>query len=510
MTPIRRVILFLVGVNVILQLLRMLLTAPAVISPVSPHTQLGIQPLTSSIDRFPFANQETLPSNATIFRPVSRSEGFSIPELLQLCHNGHAMTITKHWAIESLEGQHEALGYKTDNFVNVCFPLEMATNQGCRSMGFCSDYVQYIAHAGGRLVDEFDKSVFHAKRVTCPNTTYLHGEWLIEPLFANVSRTDLADPGRVAYLTKRTLDALPDSLPVVRNLWLPNVEQITTQHLSVLPYFYKVLCKTKVTCTAIEAFFSVNKTIPWKPAQFISHSSPDVFEDAQNVFGEVQMDKLATATRSYNKFLHSYGKTGTKSTNRILECWLRHPNWPQLTLVGKSDVIVESLRRKAARSKNIQIFGFVDIPTLRALQIEHGVAICSSNHEGYGHYINDARTMGSLLMTTNHAPMNEFITGDGIDGILIEHDGKPTSAANQGLAHVFKSYAEVRTDDICAAVTRVLKLEEKEREHIGMAGRRSYDRATTLMVEKMAELLKEAWEHLGQHNESLHGAEYFH
>ncbi|KAI8616235.1 hypothetical protein BC830DRAFT_1118846 [Chytriomyces sp. MP71] len=55
------------------------------------------------------------------------------------------------------------------------------------------------------------------------------------------------------------------------------------------------------------------------------------------------------------------------------------------------------------------MLGFVDIRTLLALQIEHAIVVCSSCQEGYGHFINDARRMGSLVMTTDHAPMNEFV-----------------------------------------------------------------------------------------------------
>ncbi|KAI8614342.1 hypothetical protein BC830DRAFT_391931 [Chytriomyces sp. MP71] len=383
----------------------------------------------------------------------------------------------------------------------------MATNQGCRSMGFCSDYIQYIAHAGGRLVDQFGDSEFIAKRINCPNSTYLHGEYLTHPLLQNISKKDV-DRGRVAQLTKLTPETLPESIPRVRNLWLPNLEQTKKEHLPVIPLFYKILCKTRITCTAIKQYIKNKNVKPSPIFAFMAHSSPDVLQDAETVFGESQLNSLRTATRSFNKFIHTYGKTGTKSTVQVVECWLQHPEWPQLLIVGDKRSLRKELQEKASQARNIVELDYVDIPTLRALQIEHGIAICSSTQEGYGHYINDARSMGSLLLTTNHPPMSEFVNGDGVDGILIEHSGKPFASDYQALSEEFKSAVEMRTGDICASVERVLRLNESERERIGLEGRKSFERDTAFMIEKMAELLEEAWQHLGRDRQSLKGAEY--
>ncbi|KAI8616234.1 hypothetical protein BC830DRAFT_1183744 [Chytriomyces sp. MP71] len=498
MSPsVRQAVLLFLVANAAFQLLRMQLVLEAELSPSRLSSQLSATSANVTdrpLGRFPFAVQEMLPSNVTIYRPINETAGFSIPELLKFCHEGFAMTITKRWAIEAPEGHHEALAYKMHNFVNTCFPLEMATNQGCRSMGFCSDYIQYVYHAGGRLVDEFDESVFQAKRITCPNSSYLHGEYMNQPLYANISRANLTDAERVAHFVGMKLEELPQSLPQVRNLWLPNVEQ--------------VLCKTRITCTAIESFVKQNKSNIKAQFQFMSHSSPDAREDSQTLFGYQHFDALINTTRSFNKFLHAFGRTGTKGTTRVLECWLRHPVWPQLTLVGDTAILSANLKRRATRSRNVRLLSFLDIPTLRALQIEHGVALCSSSQEGYGHYLNDARSMGSLLMTTDHAPMNEFVHGDGMDGILIGHDGSPTSQDHQALGVVFKPYAEIRTDDVCDAVEHVLRLSERERERIGMEGRRSYDWETALMANNMLELLNEAWAHLGRERSSLLSSEY--
>jgi len=46
---------------------------------------------------------------------------------------------------------------------------------------------------------------------------------------------------------------------------------------------------------------------------------------------------------------------------------------------------------------------------LLGLQQSSGVHLCPSREEGFGHYINEARALGALVMTTNWAPMNDLV-----------------------------------------------------------------------------------------------------
>jgi glycosyltransferase involved in cell wall biosynthesis len=46
---------------------------------------------------------------------------------------------------------------------------------------------------------------------------------------------------------------------------------------------------------------------------------------------------------------------------------------------------------------------------LLRLQQSSGVHLCPSREEGFGHYINEARALGALVMTTNWAPMNDMV-----------------------------------------------------------------------------------------------------
>lgn len=55
---------------------------------------------------------------------------------------------------------------------------------------------------------------------------------------------------------------------------------------------------------------------------------------------------------------------------------------------------------------------------VRRLQNSHGIHVCVSEREGFGHYINEARAVGALVVTTNHPPMNELITEE--TGVLVQ------------------------------------------------------------------------------------------
>lgn len=43
--------------------------------------------------------------------------------------------------------------------------------------------------------------------------------------------------------------------------------------------------------------------------------------------------RLAAAVQPLSA-LHVRGKSGLKHTKQLLDCWLQHPDWPQLTVIG--------------------------------------------------------------------------------------------------------------------------------------------------------------------------------
>lgn len=52
----------------------------------------------------------------------------------------------------------------------------------------------------------------------------------------------------------------------------------------------------------------------------------------------------------------------------------------------------------------------ISFTQVRRFQSEHPIHICASEREGFGHYLNEARAAGAFIITTDHPPMNEFVT----------------------------------------------------------------------------------------------------
>ncbi|KAJ3032129.1 UNVERIFIED_CONTAM: hypothetical protein HDU68_004439 [Siphonaria sp. JEL0065] len=411
--------------------------------------------LKGPLRQFQFATTE---EKSLIHYPLNRSTGFSIAELLDLCHYGESLHITKDMAIFG------SIAQKTYNYLTTCYPIEISTSQSGRSMGHCSDFVQYIYYADARLSIEFGADTFERKAVTCPRSTFLHGEYANEPLI---------------------------KIPGLRNYWMPNLEQIRHEHLWYFRNVTKVLCKTKIMCEAAQKLMD-KEEITNVPAVYMSHSSPDPVTNMDELFGKKQATKMKEK-QNFKTFFHSYGHSGRKSTFAILDCWTWHHGWPTLTIVGNYER--EMLRKRYGHiPRNWKVYERVSIKKLRELQAANGIHIASSMQEGYGHYINEARAMGALVLTTDWAPMNEFVK-DGESGLLINHE-PPKAEVYQGMAPYFISPVSVNETGICDVIKRTLALDVPKRKEMGRKAREAYEFDTRLMISNLETMKKEAIQYL--------------
>ncbi|KAJ3026391.1 UNVERIFIED_CONTAM: hypothetical protein HDU68_005720 [Siphonaria sp. JEL0065] len=412
----------------------------------------------AAVSNFKYAATEL---RAAVYYPKNRTSGFSMQELLDLCHNGESLQITKEWAIR---GTAESL---TENYLGSCYALEISQSQSRRSMGHCSDIIQYVYYGNARLSVSFGQSAYESKGKLCPQTTYLHGEFFQESLLKHPRK--------------------------LRNLWLPNLEQIEASHLPLYQLATKILCKTKITCTASQMYMDDVNIKGGATLKYMSHSSPDARENAAELLGVDEYKRISERDDRYNRFYHAYGHSGRKSTDDLLHCWYGHPKWPKLTVVGHHNPH-EFIRKKYRGIKNlprnIEILSSVPVKKLRELQLSNGIHLCPSQQEGYGHYINEARAFGALVMTTHYPPMEEFVE-DGVSGVLIEHE-RPWPEPHQALQKYFISPVRVSSDDICRAVEKVMALDLETRKEIGRHARLAYEKDTEILKENMKELVKEA------------------
>ncbi|KAJ3020662.1 UNVERIFIED_CONTAM: hypothetical protein HDU68_010067 [Siphonaria sp. JEL0065] len=422
------------------------------------------------LDILPITNDPNHPTahKRILYRPKNNASEFTSNQLLELCTSGASLTITKTWA---LEGTLEDI---TTDYLTTCHPFEVSINQEGRSMGHCADFVNYIKYAGARLVRDLPDAIYEAKAKACPKSTYLHGEY----------------PINAFYYKKRKL----------RNVWLPNIEQIHSAQEWYFPETYMLLCKTKIACTALGKYLD-DQEIQGVKLKYMRHSTPDTKKAVETLLNITIVDGLRhhPLERDYNKFFHSYGHSQRKHTRELVSCWKRHPFWPKLTVVGglgerAFGTYPSIFNLWKAMYHNIDVLPFVSNDELRRLQYSHGVHICVSQQEGFGHYINEARALGSLVVTTNHPPMNEFVQ-DNVSGIL----ANPEHVDNENyqiIGKYFKPRAWVTSGSICAAVKRAMEIDIKTRIVIGGIARKSYEHDTREMKVAMAEILKDAEEYL--------------
>lgn len=159
--------------------------------------------------------------------------GFNISQLLNLCY--HGVNDRPNMITNSFSGAGPAM---EQLYLSTCYPIEIMTNQGERSMGLCSDWAQYIYHARARISDQYSSETISAKLRNCPNSIYLHGEHPKEDFF----------------------------IPGITNYWMPNAEQISHNQASLIPATHTFLAKTKFTAHALSMYLSRNNIT--KPRNF--------------------------------------------------------------------------------------------------------------------------------------------------------------------------------------------------------------------------------------------------
>lgn len=177
------------------------------------------------------------------------------------------------------------------------------------------------------------------------------------------------------------------------NVLIPNQERFPQRHLRRLRHVDVVLCKS---LHAQQIFASHGAT-----ARYIGFTSVD------RHLNEIEPD--------FGKFLHVAGRSTLKGTEMLLELWRDNSHWPRLTIVQHPNNASKDV------PKNVEmIVDYLPDEVLRRMQNEHGIHLCPSLSEGWGHYIVEAMSCGALVVTTDGPPMNELV--DAQRGIVVPWD----------------------------------------------------------------------------------------
>jgi hypothetical protein len=127
--------------------------------------------------------------------------------------------------------------------------------------------------------------------------------------------------------------------------------------------------------------------------------------------------------KNWNKILHSAGEHHWKQTDAIIKCWKKYNDLPEIIITCTDQCYINIKKLLIDKPKNVIIHNsLIPMNEFIKLKNEIGIHLCPSIVEGYGHYINEARKLKSLVITSDLAPMNELINDK--TGILIKCDDK--------------------------------------------------------------------------------------
>jgi glycosyltransferase involved in cell wall biosynthesis len=250
-----------------------------------------------------------------------------------------------------------------------------------------------------------------------------------------------------------------------------------------------IFCKTLECTMRLKKWFEqegnpLNTTIV-----YTRHTSPDPTVLTRYFFKAKTKSTIQT-NRSFQDdqltFVHTAGKSPFKGTHQILDCWLQRPDFKMpLDIYIRKDRYEEKFQPIEKQFLHDSRINF-HVETLNAslfgeILLNASVLLCPSHFEGYGHYINQARASGALVVTTNAPPMNELIKKE--SGVLVfaarTYDKNQflggDSYATNGLQDVSGLATVFTAKEVCKAIDFIQKqLNQKQRQTMAQNSKEQY------------------------------------
>ena len=214
---------------------------------------------------------------------------------------------------------------------------------------------------------------------------------------------------------------------------------------------------------------------------------------AVQLFEELGMQAVYTGFKSednynsehikdYRKFLHLAGASNFKGTSTVYELWKRHPEWPQLTIIRTLKDCYGNSRASLEDRPNIRVVErWITEEELSEVQNTAGIHLCPSEMEGFGHYILEGMSVGSVVVTTDAPPMNELV--DPSCGFCVK-------AKFKGKSYMEDSWA-VGPDSLEKCIETILSLCEAELELLGRKARARFEQISMVFPEQLGRALDE-------------------
>jgi glycosyltransferase involved in cell wall biosynthesis len=198
---------------------------------------------------------------------------------------------------------------------------------------------------------------------------------------------------------------------------------------------------------------------------------------AENLFNQQGLKSLYTGFTSednfkpdykkdFRRFIHVAGASNFKGTDVVADVWRRHPDWPTLTIIRTLKDCYGNPRKSFKGSGNLEVIErWLPEDQLAELQNTSGIHLCPSEMEGFGHYIVEALSVGSIVVTTDAPPMSELVD---------ESCGFRVKAILKGNSYM-KDRWSVDPQAFADCIEKILLMPETELRQMGKLARLRYE-----------------------------------
>ncbi|KUF95815.1 hypothetical protein AM587_10014082 [Phytophthora nicotianae] len=371
--------------------------------------------------------------------------------------------------------------------IRQCPDVDIFLPLGIRGHGYCEDSIAYTKCA------PLNDTVLESRMLPA---------WAIEMKYVDkktgetFSYHDLCPKTPMIFLN-HYWDGIPDSpdWPKSKPLYLmPNIEmyELKAEHYWGVDV---VLCKTAICARRVQMWYQQEGNPRNTKVLYTRHTSSDVATLARTRLGH---DSIKPKNWSDVQFIHAVGTSVQKGTKPVLNCWLTRPDFPPLHVYMHEDVYNGNLKNhyeKRIRGTQVNMHvGRASADEFGKMIAESAFFMCTSLQEGYGHYINQARASGAVIISTDLPPMNEFLTPE--SGVLIpvkrwafqEQMLGGRYNGEHGLKDVEGFTADLDGVGVCKAVEKVLSMTPTEREAMAARAKKQYFIDLNFFASKMKEL----------------------
>ncbi|KAE9041862.1 hypothetical protein PR003_g2386 [Phytophthora rubi] len=362
-----------------------------------------------------------------------------------------------------------------------CPDVDLFLPSGVRNNGYCEDSMAYTKYLKTRLLPLWA----------------LTKEMFDPELGRKVDYFDLC-PDTAMLFFQHYWEDIPSSSrwPKHKKMYLmPNIEMWELDET----HFWRVdgvLCKTRICEERVTKWYEQQGNPRDTKVIYTKHTSSDQASYARRVLG----DEVKPKNFSDVKFIHTVGGSYWKGTRQVIECWLSRPHFPPLDLYihkwAYDGMFKGAYEKRIPKSQIRLTTDEVDANTFTKAIAESSYFLCPSQMEGYGHYMNQARASGGVIVTTDMDPMKELIENDDM-GLRVKsrprHDrniflgGK--SKKGKGLRNVPGMVATFSSRDLCKTVEHLLNdISLDQRREMGEKARRQYHKDTKFFEQAMLDL----------------------